>query len=81
MYVAPPMRMGAWSMARVLRQWIIDSLPIRQMIPTRTQVKSPFTYLNSVVKGTPFLSVIITGTSLNLGPIGVGCCTTTAWDL
>ena len=22
MYVAPPMRMGAWSMARVLRQWI-----------------------------------------------------------
>ena len=57
----------------------VDSLPARAHVtPTTTHVKSPLTYLSSVVNGTPLLSVIMTGISLNLGPDdGVGCCITT----
>ena len=58
---------------------VTHSPVMTQDIPTTSQVNRPFTYLSSVVNGTPLLSVITMGMSLNLGPVdGVGCWTTTA---
>ena len=58
MYVAPPMRMGAWSMARVLRQRIEyyiyiyihnTGINVRMFLPYHCVV-APHTYIHTVIQ-------------------------------